>query len=118
MVSGHLDPRSTRGQLFDAEHHRQWLDGLEPQDANNPRGQKYGYGISEITFGPNSMYFHGGQLPGYNSFTCYDPVNDVTQVIWTSLTVALDGKPTAKTLRLRILDTIYQVAASEFWAQV
>jgi hypothetical protein len=51
--------------------------------------------ISEISFGPNSMYFHGGEMPGYNSFMGYDPVNDVTLIIWTSLTIALDGKPTA-----------------------
>ena len=51
-----------------------------------------------MTFGPNSVYFHGGEMPGYNSFTGYDPVNDVTLIIWTSLTVSLDGLSTATPL--------------------
>jgi hypothetical protein len=33
-----------------------------------------------MTFGPNSLYFHGGEMPGYNSFMGYDPVNDVHSV--------------------------------------
>src|SRR5262245_28965318 len=85
------------GKLFDANYQRQWLDSLEPQDPSRPGGQKYGYGISQITFGPNSLYIHGGEMPGYNSYTGYDPVNDVTLIIWTSLTISLDGKPTANT---------------------
>ena len=53
---------------------------------------------------------HGGEMPGYNSFMGYDPVNDVTLIIWTSLTIALDGKPTANTLMLKMLDQIYTVS--------
>jgi CubicO group peptidase (beta-lactamase class C family) len=79
------------------------LHSLQPQDPSKPLGQKYGYGISQITFGPNSVYFHGGEMPGYNSFMGYDPVNDVTLVIWT---LSLDGKPTANNMMLRILDQI------------
>ena len=90
------------GKLFDANYRRQWLDSLEPQDPGKPLGQKYGYGISQITFGPNSVYFHGGEMPGYNSFMGYDPVNDVTLIIWTSLTISLDGQPTANTIMLKI----------------
>jgi D-alanyl-D-alanine carboxypeptidase len=40
----------------------------------------------------------------------YDPVNDVTLVIWTNLTLSLDGKPTANNIMLRILDQIYTVS--------
>jgi D-alanyl-D-alanine carboxypeptidase len=98
------------GKLFDANYQRQWLDGLEPQDPSKPLGQKYGYGISQITFGPNSVYFHGGEMPGYNSFMGYDPVNDVTVIIWTSLTISLDGQPTANTIMLKMLDQIYTVS--------
>src|SRR5215475_14631947 len=98
------------GKLFGANYQRQWLDSLEPQDPSRPGGQKYGYGISQITFGPNSMYIHGGEMPGYNSFMGYDPVNDVTLIIWTSLTISLDGKPTANTLMLKMLDHIYTVS--------
>ena len=97
-------------KLFDANHQRQWLDSLEPQGPSKPLGQKYGYGISQISFGPNSVYFHGGEMPGYNSFMGYDPVNDVTLVIWTNLTLSLDGKPTANSIMLRMLDQIYSVS--------
>ena len=98
------------GKLFDADYQRQWLDSLEPQDPSKPGGQKYGYGISLITFGPNSVYFHGGEMPGYNSFMGYDPVNDVTLVIWTNLTLSLNGQPTANSIMLRMLDQIYTVS--------
>jgi hypothetical protein len=64
-------------------------------------------GISQIIFGPNSVYFHGGEMPGYNSFMLYDPLNDVTLIIWTSLTISLDGQPTANTIMLKMLDQIY-----------
>src|SRR5215472_15380552 len=98
------------GKLFDADYQRQWLDSPEPQDPSKPLGQKYGYGISQIIFGPNSVYFHGGEMPGYNSFMGYDPVNDVTLIIWTSLTISLDGKPTANTIMLKMLNQIYTVS--------
>jgi D-alanyl-D-alanine carboxypeptidase len=95
------------GKLFNANYQRQWLDSPELQDPHEPLGQKYGYGITQIMFGPNSAYFHEGEMPGYNSFMGYDPVNDVTLVIWTSLTISLDGRPTANTLLLKMLDQIY-----------
>jgi len=98
------------GKLFEADYQRQWLDSLEPQDPSKPNGQKYGYGISQITFGPNRMYFHGGEMPGYNSFTGYDPVNDVTLIIWTSLTISLDGQSTANSIMLKMIDQFYTVS--------
>ena len=98
------------GKLFKADYQRQWLDSLEPQDPSKPNGQKYGYGISQITFGPNRMYFHGGEMPGYNSFMGYDPVNDVTLIIWTSLTISLDGQSTANSIMLKMIDQIYTVS--------
>jgi D-alanyl-D-alanine carboxypeptidase len=99
-----------RGKVFDAAYQRQWLDSPEPQDPGAPEGQRYGYGISLMTFGPNRVYFHGGEMPGYNSFMGYDPVNDVTLIIWTSLTVSLDGQPTANTLMLKLLGQIYTLS--------
>ncbi len=98
------------GKVFDPETHRRWLDSPEAEDPANPQGQKYGYGISVITFGPNKIYFHGGEMPGYNSFMGYDPVNGVTLVVWTSLTLSLDGRPTANALMLKLLDQIYAVS--------
>jgi D-alanyl-D-alanine carboxypeptidase len=98
------------GKVFNADYQRQWLESPEAQDPSNPDGQKYGYGISLITFGPNKVYFHGGEMPGYNSFMGYDPANDVTLIIWTNLTLSLDGRPTANTLMLKMLDQIYAVS--------
>jgi D-alanyl-D-alanine carboxypeptidase len=98
------------GKVLNADYQRQWLDSLQPQDPSKPLGQKYGYGISQITFGPTNLYFHGGEMPGYNSFMGYDPVNDVTLVIWTNLTLSLDAKPTANIIMLRVLDQIYSVS--------
>jgi hypothetical protein len=72
--------------------------------------QIYGFGIPQITFGPNSVYFHGGEMPRYNSFMGYDPVNDVTLIIWTSLTISLDGQPPANTIMLKLLNQIYTVS--------
>jgi D-alanyl-D-alanine carboxypeptidase len=98
------------GRVFDGDYQRQWIESPELEDPSNPKSLQYGYGITLITFGPNKVYFHGGEMPGYNSFMGYDPDNDVTLVIWTNLTLALDAKPTANTLMLKILDHIYTVS--------
>jgi D-alanyl-D-alanine carboxypeptidase len=52
------------------------------------------------------MYFHFGELPGFNSFSGYDPGNKVTVVMWSNLTVAPDSRPTANVLLLKVLDQI------------
>ena len=98
------------GKVFNADTQRLWLDSLEPEDPGKPAGQKYGYGITELSFGPNQVYFHGGEMPGYNSFMGYDPVNDVTLIIWTNLTLSLEGQPTANSIMLKVLDQIYAVS--------
>src|SRR6516164_145956 len=98
------------GKILDADYHRRWLDSPEPEDPSKPLGQKYGYGITQMTFGPNSLYFHGGEMPGYNSFMGYDPVNGVTLIVWTNLTISLDGRPTANSIMLKMLDRIYMVS--------
>jgi D-alanyl-D-alanine carboxypeptidase len=59
------------------------------------------------------IYYHEGEAPGYQSFMGHDPANDVTLVIWTNLTLALDSKPTANTMLLKILDEIYAVSPLE-----
>lgn len=96
------------GKVFDPTFQQQWLDSPQPEDPGNPDGQRYGYGISHQRFGPNAaMYYHGGELPGFNSFIGYDPDNDVTLVVWTNLTLSPDGKTTANALLPTILDQIY-----------
>ena len=98
------------GRVLDAEYQRRWLDSVRPEDPNKPDGQRYGYGIAELRWGGNRLYFHGGETPGYNSFMGYDRTNQVTLVVWTNLTVSLDGSPTANALMLKMLDQIYVVS--------
>ena len=95
------------GKVFNADYQHRWLDSLQPEDPSKPHGQQYGYGISQLRFGPNALYFHGGEAPGYNSFMGYDPANRVTLVVWTNLTVSPDGKPTANSIMLKVLDQVY-----------
>ncbi|MCW0214260.1 MAG: beta-lactamase family protein [Pseudonocardia sp.] len=98
------------GQVFDADFQRQWLDSPQPADPAQPAAPQYGYGIERQTFAPNAtMYFHFGELPGFNSFAGYDPGNKVTLVIWSNLTVAPDSRPTANVLLVEVLDQIYSL---------
>jgi D-alanyl-D-alanine carboxypeptidase len=98
------------GRMINAEYQRRWLDSVQPQDPSKPDGQQYGYGIAKMRWGPNTIYFHGGETPGYNSFIGYDPGSQVTLVVWTNLTVSLDEALTANTLMLNVLDQIYVVS--------
>lgn len=98
------------GRVLNADAQRQWLDSPQPEVASKPKGQKYGYGISQFSWGPNTIYFHGGELPGFNSKISYDPTNQLTLIIWTNLTVSLDGQQTANTLFVKMLDHIYVVS--------
>lgn len=96
------------GRVLDAAYQKRWLDSLQPVDPGKPAGQRYGYGISQMRWGPNdSIYFHGGETAGFNSFIGYDPANRVTLVVWTNLTVSVDETPTANALMLKVLDAIY-----------
>ncbi|WP_396899552.1 serine hydrolase domain-containing protein [Mycolicibacterium sp.] len=96
------------GKVFDAERQQQWLHSLRPEFPDHPEGQQYGYGISYQRFGPNAaMYYHGGEMPGFNSFMGFDPDNDVALVIWTNLTLSADGRTTANALLPTVLDEVY-----------
>lgn len=100
------------GRVLNAAYQHRWFDSLRPVDSNKPDGQRYGYGISEIRWGPNAIYFHGGETAGYNSFMGYDPNNQVTLIVWTNLTVSPDAEQrlTANALMLKVLDQIYAVS--------
>jgi D-alanyl-D-alanine carboxypeptidase len=98
------------GRVLDPAYQRRWLDSLKPEDPSKPEGQKYGYGIAQLSWGPNTIYFHGGETPGYNSKISYDPANDMTLIVWTNLTVSLDDQQTANTLWVKVLDQIYVVS--------
>ncbi|MGB7047771.1 MAG: serine hydrolase domain-containing protein [Candidatus Cybelea sp.] len=98
------------GRVFDARYQERWISSLRPEDPKKPYGQRYGYGIIQILWGKNSIYYHGGETAGYNSFIGYDPANKVTLVVWTNLTVSVDEIPTANALMLKVLDQIYVVS--------
>ncbi len=98
------------GRVLDAEFQRRWLDSVQPEDPNKPDGQRYSYGIAQLHWGPNTIYFHGGETPGFNSFIGYDATNQVTLVVWTNLTVSLDESPTANTLMLKVLGQVYSAS--------
>jgi len=98
------------GGVFDARYQQRWISSLRPEDPKKPYGQRYGYGIIQLLWGKDSIYYHGGETAGYNSFIGYDPANKVTLVVWTNLTVSVDEIPTANALMLKVLDQIYAVS--------
>lgn len=97
------------GRVLDPAHQRQWLRSPQAEDpAAPPDGQSYGYGITHQRFGPDAaMYYHGGELPGFNSFIGHDPDHDVTLVIWTNLTLSPGGRTTANALLPTVLNQVY-----------
>ena len=98
------------GRVFDAAYQRRWLDSLQAKDPSMPDGQQYGYGMERLRWGPNAVYFHGGETPGYNAHMGYDPNSQVTFVTWTNLPISVEGKWTSMALVLKIWDQIYVVS--------
>src|SRR4051794_11256839 len=98
------------GRVFDAAYQRRWLDSLQAKDPSMPDGQQYGYGMERLRWGPNAVYFHGGETVGYNAHMGYDPNSQVTFVTWTNLPLSVEGKWTSLTLVLKIWDQIYVVS--------
>lgn len=96
------------GRLLDADMQRRWRDSLKPEDPAKPDGQRYGFGISELRWGPNQILFHGGETPGYNSKIAHDAANELSLVIWTNMALSLDEQQPANTLMVRLLDLVYQ----------
>lgn len=95
------------GRLLDANWQRRWRDSLRPTDPARPDGQQYGYGIAQARFGSVRLFFHNGELPGFNTFASHDPENRVTIVVWTSLPVAVDGRAPAETIAVALTGRIY-----------
>jgi D-alanyl-D-alanine carboxypeptidase len=95
------------GRVLNAQYQQLWLNSLRPEDPDKPNGQQYGYGIAQIRWGTNSIYYHGGETAGYNSSIGYDPTNKVMLIVWSNLPVDLDERPTANLLMLKVLDQIY-----------
>ncbi|HSP97273.1 MAG TPA: serine hydrolase domain-containing protein [Candidatus Dormibacteraeota bacterium] len=103
------------GELLNAKYQRIWRESLRPIDRGQANGQQYGYGIVRLSVGPNRIFFHNGELPGYNTFAGYDPVNRVTMVGWASLPVAVDNRsPEGPAERIigNLAAHVYQAAPS------
>ncbi|MEO6828107.1 MAG: serine hydrolase domain-containing protein [Microbacteriaceae bacterium] len=96
-------------RVLGASLHQRWLDDVKPMDPANPEGgPQYGLGIEQIRFGPNRLYFHEGELPGFNTFVATDPAHGMTLVIWTNLALAPDGQPTAKAAAGAVIKKLYR----------
>lgn len=100
------------GQVFNADMQRQWLDSPQPTNPAEPNAPQYGYGIERQSFAPDvTMYYHFGELPGFNSFSGYDSANRVTLVLWSNLTVSPDSQPTANALLLKVVNQVYTLSS-------
>jgi len=98
------------GRVFDAAYQRRWLDSLQAKDPSLPDGQQYGYGMERLRWGPNAVYFHGGETVGYNAHMGYDPNSEVTFVTWTNLPLSVEGEWASLALVLKIWDQIYALS--------
>jgi D-alanyl-D-alanine carboxypeptidase len=98
------------GRLFDAAYQRRWLDSMQAKVPSMPDGQQYGYGMERLRWGPNAVYFHGGETIGFNSHMGYDPNSQVTFVTWTNLPLSVEGEWASMALVLKIWELIYAVS--------
>lgn len=64
----------------------------------------YGMGLGKL--GPQ-FYGHTGELPGYNSYMGYDPVNKVTVVVWSNLAPGADGLALAHMIANDLIAKLY-----------
>ncbi|WP_345382079.1 serine hydrolase domain-containing protein [Pseudonocardia yuanmonensis] len=90
------------GKLLDAATQQARMDGVLPTG----RGTSYGFTLAQM--GP--LYGHTGELPGFNSFMGYDPVNKATIVAWGNSAPYADGRPPAVTLVQELVPLLYSAA--------
>jgi D-alanyl-D-alanine carboxypeptidase len=95
------------GQVLNAEYQKIWFDAVQLENPSNPN-RGYGYGITKLSWGPNTIYLHGGETPGYNTEAYVDPANETTFVVWANLTVSpVDDSDAANSILLKVMDQIY-----------
>jgi D-alanyl-D-alanine carboxypeptidase len=92
------------GTLLDPTWQKKRLDSVQSADPSDPGAASYGLGIAR--FGP--VYGHTGKLPGFQSFTGYDPAKQVILVIWANLNASPDGRPPATTIARQLIGKIYK----------
>lgn len=91
------------GKLLDPAMQAKRLASLQPVDPDDPNSPQYGWGIAKF----GALYGHTGELPGYNTFMGYDPVNDVTLIVWTNLEPTPDGSAAATAIARELIGKIY-----------
>jgi D-alanyl-D-alanine carboxypeptidase len=96
-------PALVGGGLLSPELQKTRLESVRPLDPADP--QSPGYGLALARFGP--MYGHTGELPGYNTFTGYDPDRKITVVVWTSLAPSPDGRDPAAQMARTVIGELY-----------
>lgn len=94
------------GKLFNQTYYQKWKNSPVPSDATNPN-VKYGYGFMSIETDLGLLYFHSGELPGFNSYMIYDPKRQLTLTMWSNLTVSIDTVPTAGIIKSAIFKALY-----------
>lgn len=95
------------GRVLNVKYQRVWLDCLRPEDPNKPQGQQYGYGISQISWGQNTIFSRRRDPWATTRSWATTPNNHVTLVVWTNLPVSLEDQLTANTIMLKVLGQIY-----------
>jgi CubicO group peptidase (beta-lactamase class C family) len=91
------------GSLLNRRWQRRRLDSIQPTDPIDPGSA--GYGLAIAKFGP--LYGHTGKLPGFQTFTGYDPARRLTLIVWTNLSASPRGLPCASTIAQELAGKLY-----------
>lgn len=90
--------------LLDPEMQEARMNSFQSTDPEDPKAASYGWNIGQF----GQFYGHTGELPGFNSFMGYDPVNDVTMVVWANLAPAANGQGPAAWIARKVIGAMYQ----------
>lgn len=89
--------------LLDPEMQEARMNSFQSTDPENPKSVSYGWNIAQF----GQFYGHTGDFPGFNSFMGYDPVNDVTLVVWANLAPAANGQGPAAWIAHKVIAEMY-----------
>ncbi|WP_308799719.1 serine hydrolase domain-containing protein [Agromyces silvae] len=90
------------GDLLSPEMQEARMNSLTPTSPA-PNAPRYGWNIGQF----GQFYGHSGELPGFNSFMGYDPVADVTLVVWANLAPAANGTGPAASIAQLVIKEMY-----------
>lgn len=89
--------------VLDPEMQEARMNSFQSTDPDDPKAASYGWNIGQF----GQFYGHSGELPGFNSFMGYDPVNDVTLVVWANLAPAANGQGPAAWIARKVIEEMY-----------